>query len=85
VRSQGAPVIMAVRPPSSGMAVANLGAQPLELRGRRYASGWDGPARVEVAPKATLSVRLAPDRGTQPWQLRVTGEAARLCSLAEAP
>ena len=84
VRSQGQPVVLGVRPPAAGMAVANLGPQPLELRARRYASAWDGPARVDVAPNTTLPVGLAPDRGRQPWQLRITGEAARLCSLAGA-
>jgi hypothetical protein len=84
VRSQGQPLVIELGPPATGMALANLGTQPLELRGRRYASGWDGPARVDVAPKTTLPVRLAPDRGTQPWQLRITGEAVRLCSLAGA-
>jgi hypothetical protein len=84
VRSAGGSVLVTVRPPPSGMAVENLGAAPLELRGRRYAPGWAGPGRVDVAPKTTLPVILQPDQGSEPWRLRLSGAAVRLCSLAPA-
>jgi hypothetical protein len=74
--------VVAVRTPATGIAVENVGAAPLELRGRRYAPDWTGPARVEVPPSTTVPVVLADDRGSAPWQLRIAGEGARLCSLA---
>jgi hypothetical protein len=78
---RGHQVLVAVRPPEGGVSIANLGGVPLSVQARRYASDWDGPARVDVAAKTSLNVSLVPDRGTAPWQLRVGGEAGRLCGL----
>jgi hypothetical protein len=73
---------VAVQAPPTGMAVVNEGEAPLTIQGRRYAADWNGPARVDVAPKASVVVALTPDRGTAPWEVRATGEMARLCTLA---
>jgi hypothetical protein len=72
---------VAVQSSPTGIAVVNEGEAPLTVQGRRYASDWNGPARVEVAPESSLVVGLTPDRGTAPWEIRAAGEAARICSL----
>jgi hypothetical protein len=80
VRAPGGRAVVAVRPPPAGVSIANSGAAPLTVQGRRYASDWNGPARVDVAPGNALNVIPPPDRGTAPWELRVAGEGVRLCA-----
>jgi hypothetical protein len=77
----GGRALVAVGAPQGGFSIANIGATPLTIQGRRYASGWDGPARADVAPKTSLTVSLPADRGTAPWRLRAAGEGMRLCAL----
>jgi hypothetical protein len=78
---EGTPAALAVKPPPAGATVANPSATPLTVHARRYADDWSGPARAEVATKTSLTIVLPADRGTAPWRVRATGEAARICAL----
>ena len=78
---QQAPVLVDVKVPENGIAVTNTSQGPLTVQGRRYAADWNGPAKVDVAPQTSLVVRLPPDRGAEPWQIRVAGSAGRFCTL----
>jgi len=66
-----------------GIVVKNTSAQPLAFKGRRYAPDWEGPARFEIPPMASVPVRLPRDRGTRPWRVQVVGQAGEVCSLKQ--
>ena len=74
-------MLVQVQVPESGMAVTNTSQGALTVQGRRYAAGWDGPAKVVVAPQTSLVIRLPADFGAEPWHIRVAGSAGRFCTL----
>jgi hypothetical protein len=74
-------VLLGVRVPSTEVSVESPVDAPLTVQARRYASDWTGLARLDVAPRTSMPVGFPPDTGSEPWQVGVAGEAARICSL----
>jgi hypothetical protein len=81
-RPSTATAVLEVELPAAGLTVTPEGAASADVRVRRFADGYPGPALGSVASET--SGRLAappPDRSPRPWHIQVaTSEPFRICS-----
>lgn len=58
----------------------NIGAAPMELRGKRYADAIANAYPIAVAPGVARTLGWTPDQGTAPWAFELRADRARICT-----